>query len=73
MEKKFYLNVFLYNTLIAPAMQAFRKMAALGAIDPPDVSADNVHSDNRIFTGKSHTIASIFYKIFNPLTAAWLA
>jgi hypothetical protein len=73
MEKKFYLNVFLYNTLTAPVMQAFRKMAALGAIASPDVFSDIVHSHNRISTGKAHTIAPIIYKIFNPLTAAWLA
>ena len=51
MEKKFYLNVFLYNTLTVPVMQALRKMATLRAINSPDDPADNVHSDNRIFSG----------------------
>jgi len=73
MEKKLYLNVFLYNTLTVPVMQAVRKMAALRAINSPDDSADNVRSHGRIFAGKSHKTASIFNKIFNPLTAAWLA
>jgi hypothetical protein len=71
MEKKLYLNVFLYYLLIVPIMHAFRKMPALSVKNLLEVRGDNLSFNNQTPSGTAHAIAPIFYKVFKPLTAAW--
>ena len=72
MEKKFYQNVFLFNSLIAATKTAFRKIAALSVANPPALAGAAPNFNKQTSSEAAQLIARVSYKIFDPLTAAWL-
>jgi hypothetical protein len=71
MEKKLYLDVFLYYHLIVTIKEVFRKMPALVINSSDESRGDNFNFNNQALSGTAPAIAPIFYKVFKPLTAAW--
>jgi|GEM_PF-5887124 len=72
MEIRFHQNVLLYQRLNVTVKPAFRKMSALPVKKSPEVQGDAIDFNKQKPFGAALLTASVFYGIFNPLTAAWL-
>ncbi len=72
MEIMFYRNVLLYQRLIVALKSAFRKIPALSVKKSPSGFGCPLNFNKQKPFGTALFTTTVFYGIYNPLTAAWL-
>jgi hypothetical protein len=72
MKKTPCTNVLLFQLSTAAIAPAFRKAPALLVKNTPRFCGASFNFNKQSPSGSMLFIPSAFYKVFNPLTAAWL-
>jgi len=71
MEKKFYLNIFLLQPALAAIKLAINRTPTILFKSSPGFYGTAFNFNKQKPSGNAYSIAPVFYKVFNPLTAAW--